>query len=286
MRALIQHNFTSGLGDFIVGIYEYLETVKTLKNFGYRVELFLNINNNSYIYSENFFDMFNKEVFDVFDKIEIIESPINQNSYQDLTKVYTLGSADAGQHWWDLFISDPVNFKYDWLTIYPQEHNKTPNNVKLFTDKIYKEYDDIKLEYGLNVPYKSIFFRTYDSIDESELFVKYESVIKEIILSNDKIFVCSNSSKIKNKIKQIDVNKVVTYDIPYEDVFGNHFRWRGDKLGLSDSESFKRSKYTIFDMLTISDSIGIAHITEWNRSSNFLIFSKINKTKITPFYDY
>jgi hypothetical protein len=286
MKALIQHNFTSGLGDFIVGIYEYLDTVKTLKNFGYSVELILNINNNSYIYAENFFDMFNKNIFNIFDSIEIVDTPINQNVYQGLTKVYTLGSADAGQHWWDLFISDPNNFKYDWLTIYPQEQDKTPNDIKIFTDKIYKEYDDIKVEYGLNTSYKSIFFRTYDSLDESELFIKYENTIKEIILSNDKIFVCSNSSKIKNKIKKINIDKVVTYDIPYEDVFGNHFRWGGDKLGLSASELFKRSKYTIFDMLTISDSIDISHITEFNRSSNFLIFSKINKIKIIPLYDY
>jgi len=285
MRALIQHNFTSGLGDFIVGIYEYLDTVKTLKNFGYSVELILNINNNQYIYAENFFDMFNKNIFNIFDSIKIVDVPINQNVYQDLTKVYTLGGADAGQHWWDLFISDPNNFKWDWLTIYPQEQDKTPHDIKIFTDKIYKEYDDTKIEYGLNIPYKSIFFRTEDYNDESELLVKYESIIKEIILSNNKIFVCSNSAKIKNKIKKIDTVKVVTYDIPYEDVFGNHYTGRGDKLGLSSSESFRRTKYTVFDMLTLSDSIDISHISEWNRSSNFLIFSKINKIKITPFYD-
>lgn len=286
MKALIQHNFTSGLGDCIVGIYEYLNTATTLKSLGYKLDLFLNIESNSYIYPKNFFDMFNKEIFNIFDNIEVVTTPITQNTYQDLTKVYTLSSADAGQHWWDLFITNPVDFKYEWLSIYPQQDDKIPNNLKIFSDKIYKEYYNIKKEYGLNIFYKSIFFRTFDSVDDSELFIKYENTIKEIILSNDKIFICSNSLKIKNKIKEININKVVTYEIPYENVFGNHFSGRGNRLGLSPSELFERSKYTIFDMLTISDSTDISHITEWNRSSNFLIFCKINKKNITPYYDY
>ena len=287
MRVIIQHNFTSGLGDCIVGIYEYLETANTLKNLGYNIQLFLNIKNNSYFYSEYFFEIFNRKMFNIFDEIKVVDEPITQNTYQDLTKVYTLGSADAGQHWWDLFMDNPIDFKYELLSIYPQQDDKVPhNNNKIFNDKIYKEYDEIKKEYGLNIPYKSIFFRTFDGTDESELFVKYETLIKEIISSNDKIFVCSNSSKIKNKIKELQNNKVVTYDIPHETIFGNHFRFRGDKMGLSPLELFNRSKFTIFDMITISESIDISHITEWNRSSNFLIFSKINKIKIIPYYDY
>ena len=39
-------------------------------------------------------------------------------------------------------------------------------------------------------------------------------------------------------------------------------------------------------MLSLSNSTEILHITEWNRTSNFLIFSKINKVNIVSCYDY
>ena len=140
MRALIQDNFSSGLGDAIVAIYEYLETAKTLKSFGYRVELLLNISKNRYINSENFFDIFNRNEIDIFDSVVTTREPIRQNVFQDLTKVYSLGGANAGQHWWDLFITDPINFKYEHLSIYPQSSlDVIPSkNIIIFHDNIYK----------------------------------------------------------------------------------------------------------------------------------------------------
>lgn len=284
MNALIQHNFSSGLGDCIVAVYEYLETSETLKNLGYDVELILNIKNNVYLYNENFFDLFNKDVFKHFSKVTIVDTPINQNVYEDLTIVYTLGSASPGQHWWDLYINDPENFKYEWLSIYPYQDCKTPKDIKIFNKNIYEEYRNIKTKYGLNTPFCSIYFRTFDYIDDSKLYLKYETLISELIVNNNKIFVCSNSYKLKNKIKELGGDKIISYDIPYENEIGNH--WTGRKPTISQNELFERTKFTIFDMLTLSDSLNITHISEWSRTSNFLIFSKINNKQIIPCYDY
>jgi hypothetical protein len=103
-------------------------------------------------------------------------------------------------------------------------------------------------------------------------------------VNNDKIFVCSNSSKLKDKIKELGDGKIISYDIPYENEIGNH--WTGKKPVMSQNELFERTKFTIFDMLTLSDSLNITHISEWSRTSNFLIFSKINNVQIIPCYDY
>lgn len=284
MKALIQHNFSSGLGDCIVAIYEYLETSQKLKKIGYEIELILNIQNNVYLYEENFFDLFNKKVFKHFSKITFVNTPIHQTIHNDLTRVYTLSNASPGQHWWDLFINNPINFNYEWLSIYPYQDSKTPNNIKIFNKKIYEEYNIIKTKYDLNTPFNSIYFRTYDYVDESELYIKYEKTISEIIESSDKIFICSNSSKIKDKIKNLGDNKIISYNIPYENEIGNH--WTGKKPIMSPIELFERTKYTIFDMLTLSDSINISHISEWSRTSNFLIFSKIQNKQIIPYYDF
>lgn len=284
MKALIQHNFSSGLGDCIVAVYEYLETSERLKNLGYDVELILNIRNNVYLYNENFFDLFNEEIFNHLSKVTIVDTPISQIVHEDLTRVYTLGGASPGQHWWDLFIGDPENFKYELLSIYPYQENKIPKDIKLFNDNIYEEYRNIKTKYNLNTPFNSIYFRTYDYIDDSELYLKYETLINELIVNNDKIFVCSNSYKLKDKIKKLGDGKIISYDIPYENEIGNH--WTGRKPVMSQNELFERTKFTIFDMLTLSDSLNITHISEWSRTSNFLIFSKINNVQIIPCYDY
>lgn len=284
MKALIQHNFTSGLGDCIVGVYEYLETANTLKSLGYKIDLILNVSPNVYFHDEYFFELFNEEVFTVFSNIEITKTPISAIQHNDLTRVYTLNSPNPGLHWWDLFVNNPDDFKYEWVSIYPYQEIKTPKNIKIFNQKIYNQYDNLKVEYNLTSSFKSIYFRTYDYVDESELYVKYENLIKEIILNNDKVFVCSNSLKIKEKIKNLDIQKVITFNIPYEKEFGNH--WSGTKNNLEPRELFEKSKYTIFDMLSLSDSTDITHITEWHRTSNFLIFSKINNKQITPCYGY
>jgi hypothetical protein len=284
MRALIQHNFTSGLGDGIVAVFEYIETANNLKNQGYSVDLTLNIKNNVYLYEENFFDLFNKEIFTVFENIDVSSSPINENTYGELTKVYTLGSAPSGSHWWDLFVSNPNSFEYNWLSIYPYQNEKTPEDIKIFDKNVYEEFSKIKNDYGINKPYTSIYFRTLDLNDKSHLFAKYENLINSIIELNDVIFVCSNSAKIKKLIKDIGGDKIISYNIPYENNFGNH--WNGTKMGLDSYDLFERTKYTVFDMLTLATSDKIYHITEWNRTSNFLIFSKINKVQITPCYEY
>ena len=282
MRALIQDNFSSGLGDAIVAIYEYLETAKTLKSFGYRVELLLNISKNRYINSENFFDIFNRNEFDIFDSVVTTREPIRQNVFQDLTKVYSLGGANAGQHWWDLFITDPINFKYEHLSIYPQSSlDVIPSkNIIIFHDNIYKEYEQIKKIHDLNIPYGAIFFRTYDDIYDCQLLYTYENTIKEIILLNNKIFICSNSLKIANQIKEFDTDKIITYG----NRFGKNHIDQAKRLDLSSSELLSKTAGVIFDMLTLSDAIGITHISQWNRSSNFLIFCKINNKEIISYY--
>ena len=278
MNAIIQHNFTSGLGDAIVAIYEYLETAEKLKNLGFNVKLLLNLSRNSYIDESDFFKVFDEKKFSMFNDIEITKTPIYQNNFETYKKIYTLSDASSGLHWWDLFV-DNENFDKSNITIYPQQSILSPPKRDILNNDIYQSYNKIFNEISRNNNYTSIFFRTFDLNDGVGFFNQKKDMVIEILKNNSNVFICSNSFKIKELIKNLGFKNIFYFEIPLEENFGNHFQSKKN-IGHSNEILFERTKYTLFDMLSLSNSQKIFFFTEWNRTSNFLIFSKINKTKL------
>jgi hypothetical protein len=278
MKSIIQHNFTSGLGDCIVAIYEYIDTAEELINLGYTVELILNIDKNCYIYNDDFFNLFNKDEFTIFSKIEFTSTPITTIIYNEYTRVYSLRSASPGAHWWDLFVDDPELFDMNIIKIYPYKSNVLPKKRNIINDELIKEYQNISPK----KPFVSIYYRSFDLRDGDNYLQSQKENIDKALKLNDNIFVCSNSFNFKKPIKDLNLENIMMYDIPEESNYGNH--WYGHKLKFNENDIlFERTKYTIFDMLTLSDSSFIHHFTEWGRTSNFLIFSKINKVNIVSY---
>jgi hypothetical protein len=278
MKAIIQHNFTSGLGDAIVAIYEYLETAEKLKNLGFEIKLILNLTRNSYIDNSDFFQIFDKEEFFVFNNIEITEKPIYDNNFGLYKKIYTLHNVSSGLHWWDLFV-DNENFDKSVITIYPQQSPLSPPKRNILNKKIHQSYLETLNRINNNPNYISIYFRTFDLNDGINFFNEKKDVVIEILKNNANVFICSNSFKIKELIKNLGFKNLFQFEIPLEKNFGNHFQTK--KIIENSNETlFERTKYTLFDMISLSNSHKIFFFTEWNRNSNFLIFSKINKTKI------
>jgi hypothetical protein len=274
MNAIIQHNFTSGLGDAIVAIYEYLETAEKLKNLGFNVKLLLNLSRNSYIDESDFFKVFDEKKFSMFNDIEITKTPIYQNNFETYKKIYTLSDASSGLHWWDLFV-DNENFDKSNIIIYPQQSTLSPPKRDILNNDIYQSYYEISCKNN----YTSIFFRTFDLNEGVEFFKQKKDMVIEILKNNSNVFICSNSFKIKELIKNLGFKNIFYFEIPLEENFGNHFQSKKN-IGQSNEILFERTKYTLFDMLSLSNSQKIFFFTEWNRTSNFLIFSKINKTKL------
>ena len=180
-------------------------------------------------------------------------------------------------HWWDLFV-DSENFDKSIITEYPQQLPSSPPERNILNNDIYQSYNEA-LNKVNNNNYVSIYFRTFDLNNGIEFFNQKKDMVIEILKNNSNVFICSNSYKIKELIKNLGFENIFYFEIPLEENFGNHFQPK-QNIGHSNETFFERTKYTLFDMLSLSNSQNIFFFTEWNRTSNFLIFSKINKTKL------
>lgn len=286
MKALIQHNISSGLGDTIVAIFEYLNTAQNLVDEGYTVNLKINSIRNLYFELESFFDIFDKENYKIFNSIEFIDTPIHDVTFDLYERVYSLSDVKPGAHWWDLFLEKGYsNEILSKIEIYPYQCVEFPEYKTIFTQDImngyYTETKD-KLEDG---NYSSIYFRTQDLEDNLEFFEKNKDKVLEIISNNQKIFVCSNSYNFKLWVKELCLPNVFMFDIPGESEFGNHYNLDlVHKLDLGlvlDGVNTKnlRTKYTIYDILALGFSSEIHHFSSWGRTSNFTFIGKIKGVK-------
>jgi len=277
MKTVIQHNFSSGLGDCIVALYECIDTALKLKNQGHEVELFINQNRNLYFFKEDFFEIFNKDVFSVFDKINII---LDGSAFSgSLKHIYTLGSASPGVHWWDLFAefdTQEVRECVTVYTVYPYVSKNLPQEKPLFNESVETDYSQIKRE-----DYTALYFRTYDFNEGDAFYRNFSKQITDILNLNKHIFVCSNSFTVKNMIKQLKRNDIFMNDICGEENFGNHW---GSMPELTREQLILKTKQTIFDMFFLRDAKQINLFSEWSRLSNFLFFSKLRNVNINEYF--
>ena len=286
MKALIQHNISSGFGDTVVAIFEYLNTAQNLINEGYIVDLKINSVRNLYFELESFFKIFDRENYKIFNSIEFIYTPIHDVVFDVYERVYTLSDAHPGAHWWDLFLER--NYDNEMLSkieIYPYQCVEFPEYKSIFTkdimDGYYNETKD-KFEDG---NYISIYFRTHDLQDDIDFLECNKEKVLEIISKNEKIFVCSNSYKFKLWVKELGIPNVFMFDIPGESEFGNHYNldliYKLDMGLILDGVITKnlRTKYTIYDILALGFSSEINHFSSWGRTSNFTFIGKIKGVK-------
>lgn len=286
MRALIQHNISSGLGDTIVAIFEYLNTAENLTNKGYVVDLKINSIRNIYFELNAFFDVFNKENYNIFNSIEFINEPIHDEKFDVFERVYTLSGVKPGAHWWDLFLEKNYdNSILSNIEIYPYQCTTFPKYKTIFTEKIMEEYfNEINGELKTN-EYVSIYFRTNDLEDNIQFFESQKDKVINIINNNQKIFICSNSYRFKKWVKELNNRNIFMFDIPGESEFGNHYnldlQHKLDMGLVLDGINTKkiRTKYTIYDILSLGFSSEINHFSSWGRTSNFTFLGKLRGVK-------
>ena len=282
MKAIIQYNFSAGIGDMVTHQFELINTTKNLINLGYVVDLKLNIKHNSYFEDNMFFNFFNEDVYKIFNNVEILENPILNNDFEGFTKYYTFNNVDSGLHCWDLFFDYIHNdLNSDIILHYPYNISNPPEMIDIFNPKIIKEYKELKLKYNLNDDYDTIHFRTYDMSDNIEYFETKKSEIDYIIENSDKIFCCSNSYNFKSYVKNF--KNVIVLPIIKEELYGAHFD-RSHSLFYDMDIVHERTKFTIFEMLMMSESNKIYTFNILKRASNFLFISLVNKVKIK--HDY
>jgi len=279
MKVLVQHTFNTGMGDFLNCIYEYFHTCENLKKIGYNdFSIKFSLNKNVYLHKDLFFDFFKKETFEtIFNSIEIIDEPIVSVKYGNMERIISIGNADPGAHLWDLFVED--GYDENVKNAFKQYSYQKPEipYIDFFNDNINKKYQNLKKEYGLE-NYVSIYYRTHDLQDNEDTYVNFESEFDEIIKNNDKIYVSSNAYLFKEYVKKYG-DKIVMYNIPGEDVAGNHYNYNRVFYDNKDMIHL-RTEFVLFEMLTLSDSKEVNFFTLWGRESNFLLLSKVKETPI------
>jgi hypothetical protein len=284
MKILIQHNFTSGLGDFINCVYEYYSTCENLKRIGYKYfVLYINLTHNVYLHKEHFWQIFNKNTFQsFFNEVYIIDNPISEMIYGEYVCVNTISNANPSSHLWDIFINNKEFTKIVKNHLIFYNYSK-PNYkfIDIFTPELIQKYNDIRYDLGLK-DYISIYFRTFDLQDNEDIYDSFEKKHFNFNTSNENIFIASNSFLFKKYMKN-KYSNILVQNIVNEDLIGNHYNY--NKEFYDNKKIIKeRTESVIFDMLLLSESKKINFFSIWNRPSNFLILSLIKDTKIEKIY--
>lgn len=279
MKALIQNNFTSGIGDFFNTIYEYFVTIRKLKKLGYdKFTLRLYLHNNVYMPVNEFWNFFNIKTFEsIFHEIEIVNQPIREFYYKDYTCVGIIGRNTPGAHCWDLFLengySDEAKNSYTAYSYSKPDYEY----IDFLHPELIKKYEQVKNEYGFD-DYVSVYFRANDLFNTENIYELCKYTIDELIKTKEKIYLATNEYLIKNYYRKYS-EKILTYNFPGETEYNVHYNY--NKLFYDNLDLLKsRTEFTIFEMLTLSDSKEIYHFTTWDRSSNFLLFAKVKNVPI------
>jgi hypothetical protein len=291
MKAIIQSNFTSGLGDFFVSLAEYITLAHELKKHNCTIELILNYSNNKYIKDINLlFNVIDKNnSFKIFNTVTTNNFPIHDININNCKHYYTLSYVKPGSHWWDLFLDDDAKLlieKYNLLNIFSQnDYSFNINNtvkiiLPLFTSSFISKINNITKTLFNNDKYICMFFRNKDLDNQNYKYLKNQIEIKNLFLNNQHIYISSNSKKFKQYIKS-QYNNVITYDIKsYKDIEYHY----PPKQSSNDDIILEQILYQAFiDMIIISNAQRIYLFSDWDRISNFLFLSFYKKI---PIYHY
>lgn len=273
MKAVIQHNFTSGIGDCIVSISEYIATAKNLKSIGFTdIDLKVCSTNNLYYNNLNLFDLFDKKDFEIFDTIEYISYPIQFMEDYSIAHL-SYGAKQPGIHWWDLFVTD--NNKHHEISQFPHTGynfiNLPHNHIIHFSKDVHEICDSLNIDSD----FSALHIRSQDLDNNISLYSDNIEKIKNIYQENNKILVCSNSYSLKQKL--LNNPKTIQINHPLEDSMGSHHCFRNT---IPNDIAKQKTLMTLVEILALSYANKIYLLTSWHRTSNFLFYPAINRVPI------
>ena len=282
MKVIIQHNWTTGLGDLYCACTEYLNFIKPLKEIGYETELIFSFNGahspNKFIGVNDFDKIFNIKSFSLFDDISIRETPIIDLIYKNAKYYHTqYGPTSPGIHWWDVYfdiIPENIIFpninpqsileKKEKISVLPLFNDEVYSRVKLFKKKIKKKYDFIQVRY-------------YDYSNEIDKeFEKNINTLYYKIQNSDKHFhVGSNSPYVNDKF--LNLNNVINYEFKNLNLFSNDHSYYFYNKEIPNELLLDRLYDNLAEMVSISNSDNIFLYTTFGWISNFLCYAFISK---------
>lgn len=289
MKALIQHNWTSGLGDLYCAICEYLDYTEKLKEIGYEVELFFAFTKfNKYITPVELDLIFNMETFKIFDKVTVSEYPINveeYNEYRFHSSVY--GSKTPGNHWWDVFYDNAPNNTIDKISVNPTtilRHENEIKNKPIFNDEIYRRVLNFKEKINKEYDFIHIRYFDYKNYGIEDWFKIMVDELHDNIKKSDKYFhIGSNSPYLNEKLHNLD--NVIQYGFNNLDILTNdHFygQLNKNRKEITTEILLDRLYDNLAEMISIENAKRIHGYTSYGWTSNFLSHGLISGKNYIP----
>lgn len=275
MKVLIQHNFNSGLGDFMKNIASYMDALEPLKEKGYEINLYINLYKNRYVDKPFFKKLFSKETCDFFDNITESINGITSNIYEDYRYFSSAYNPQSpGVHQWDIFFDgepEILNIKiidarqaYDYRKFY----DKLPS----FGDEVMNRVNDFLSK---NNNFNFIHVRTSDIIDSDN--VRYDKIANKILSMSEEtelpFYLGTNNQYIYNKLKSSD--KIILYNFPSFSKYSNDMNGYKNFNSINDENDdilLNRLFDIASEMVLSSHSNEIYTFNDYNWISQFLFY--------------
>lgn len=276
MRIIVQHNFTSGLGDFIADVSHYMTILKPLKEQGYSIDLRISLRTNKYVDSPFFRELFDEETCNYFSSIVESNETISDLEFDGCKYLCSNHSPQSpGLHHFDLFFdTPPTNFgcrvfdaqkvvSNGWIPeVMPKMSNIINERVEKFWGKLPENY------FFLHI-------RTSDILDENK--TRYDRIITRVLDYVEKencYFHLGTNNKYIHEILKTH-NKIYTYNFNNLDLIDNDMNAFTNGLNHKNIKS-EVLKDRLFDICTeifsIKKSSKIFFVHDLGWLSNFLFF--------------
>lgn len=276
MKCIIQHNFTSGLGDFISDVANYLTTFKELKKCGYEIHLIISLKDCKYT-NEPFFDkLFDSETINFFTSIEEVNDT-NYELYLNNCKYHSSAHHPQlpGYHHFDVFFDViPDNFTQNmYNTDLAYSNNKIPNLLPKFHKNI---FDNVNYFYKkLPKYYYFLHIRTSDiiDIDNNRYNIIINNVKKYIDETNCFFHLGTNNKYIYQTLKTY--KNIIVYDFENLDLINNDMNAYTNNIfnyTIDNNILTKRLLSIASELLSIKNASKIYYVSDLGWTSNFLFY--------------
>lgn len=275
MKILIQHNFNSGLGDFLKNITDYINALTPLKNKGYKIVLYINLYKNCYVDKPFFKTLFSPETYNFFDEIIESSDTIYGKSYNEY--LYYRSShypQSPGIHQWDIFFDgEPENIDIKYIDASSAIRlGQYPIELPVFSQEVMNRVDQFIEQHK---SYNFFHVRTSDVIDVST--ERYDLIIEKLCSVTKEIetpfYLGTNNKYIYKKMKSL--NKIITYEFPNFDRFDNDMNAFKNFKPVDESNDdtlLNRLLDICAEMVLSSYAEEIYMFKDYNWISNFLFY--------------
>lgn len=276
MKALIQHNFTSGLGDFVADVSHYMTILEEVKKSGYEIHLRISLKSNKYVMGSFFSELFDEKTLSFFDSIK---ETVDTNFNREYEGCIYFGSNHApqepGRHHFDIFFDVvPKNFKFN---VFDAQRVHLNNHIPTITPSPNSEIMKMVESFWKKLPdqYSFLHIRTSDIIDSDT--IRYDRIIQRVesYISGTNIFfhLGTNNKYIFDKLKTNP--NVFVYEFQNYDIVNNDMNAFTNGLGKPEIKSeilISRIKEIFSEMVSIRKATNIFYVYDISWISNFVFY--------------